>query len=73
MQYIQFNTVKALGDEMRRQASVQRITTDEDGQRAGPLGRFRHRTGHALITVGQVMAHGGHASAHAVHGQRYAD
>ena len=73
MQFFQYDTVKAMGDELRRQASVHRITADEDGKRAGPLGRFRHRTGHALIAMGQAVAHGGQAPAHAVHLQRPID
>ena len=73
MQFFQYDTVKAMGDELRRQASVHRITADEAGERAGPLGRLRHRTGHALIAMGQAVAHGGQTTAHAVHVQRQVD
>lgn len=73
MQYFQYDTVKAMGDELRRQASVRGITLEEAGERAGPLGWLRHRAGHALIAVGQTVAHGGQASAHIAHDKRPID
>jgi hypothetical protein len=73
MYYFQIETAKALGDELHRQASVHRITPNQAGERAGPIGWFRHRAGHALIAVGQTVAHGGQASAHLAHEQRPID
>lgn len=63
MQYIQFDTVKALGDELRRQAFTHRVTVEEAVVRAGPIGRLRHVTGHVLIATGQAIAHGARQSA----------
>lgn len=73
MQYFQYHTVMAMGDELRRQASVYGITPNQAGERAGPIGWFRHRAGHALIAVGRTMAHGGQASAHLAHEKRPID
>ncbi len=71
MQFIQTNTIRALGDELRRQAGVS--ATVADGERAGPLSRLRHRTGHVLMDLGQTIAHGGHGVAHIARGERTTD
>lgn len=77
MHYMNATTVKALGDELRRQAITQRMIEGADGERAGPIVGLRHRAGHALIEVGERMtqrahAAGGGAAAHGAHEPRQA-
>ncbi len=71
MQFIQTNTIRAFGEELRRQVVAQSIVAD--GERAGPLSRLRHRTGHVLIDLGQTLAHGGHGAAHIARAERTTD
>lgn len=73
MYYTQNHIVKALVDERLRQASVHRVIGEDAEMRDGPLGRLRHRAGHALIVAGQVVAHGGRSAAHGVQHARQTD
>ena len=73
MYYTNTEIVKALVDERLRRSAVHRMTDDEAAERDGPIGRLRHRAGHALIVAGEMVAHGGHTAAHGAHGQRSTD
>ena len=73
MYYTNPEIVKALVDERLRRTSVHRMTADDAAERDGPIGRLRHRAGHALIVAGEMVAHGGHTAVHGVHRQRSAD
>lgn len=56
MHYMNSTTVKALGDELRRQTITRRMTDIDDGERAGPVAGLRHRAGSALVDLGERMA-----------------
>ena len=73
MYYTQYTTVKGLVDERLRRALAHRPTSEDAEERDGPMSRLRHRAGHALIAAGEIVAHTGHSTAHAVHSQRAID
>ncbi|MBI5156968.1 MAG: hypothetical protein HZA58_03010 [Acidimicrobiia bacterium] len=73
MHYTNNEIVKALADERLRQTSVHRMTGADAAERDGPIGRLRHRAGHAMIVAGELVAHGTSTAAHGVHQSRAAD